>query len=205
MEFLPSCKLRRPLFLMPVLFILGAEAVTEVFVRLGERAKLSCDAPSKSEVQYRAISWYKVADAGFSLSGIVRKDFKENIVRKYLGFNGSVELASASPYFLTILNVSSDDLGTYQCSLWAPLGEQNKQADVRLRKRDDSNQSTRITMIKMLSIVTAVCVLSVLCMYLVYKKQTREIETCTKQIKEKIKYYSQPFGKKCFLYGNIQC
>uniref|UniRef100_UPI00398F8488 CD83 antigen-like n=1 Tax=Pristiophorus japonicus TaxID=55135 RepID=UPI00398F8488 len=136
MEFL-FCKLKRPVFLIlqpAVLFFLGAEAVTEVLTRLGERAKLPCDARSKSAVEYRAISWYKVADDGLSLSGIVRKDFKENIARSYLGFTGSVEVASANPYFLTIHNISSEDLGTYQCSLWAPLGEQNKQADVRLRE-----------------------------------------------------------------------
>ncbi|XP_041040826.1 CD83 antigen-like isoform X3 [Carcharodon carcharias] len=144
MEFLPSCKLERSIFLIlqsAGLLFLDVEAVTEVFIRLGEIAKLPCDAPCVPKVQYRAISWYKVADDGFGLSGIVRRDLKENISWKYLGFNGSVEVASASPYSLTIHNVSTEDLGRYHCSMWAPLGEQNKQGDVRLHKIDEGDDA----------------------------------------------------------------
>ncbi|XP_067914055.1 CD83 antigen-like [Heterodontus francisci] len=121
------------LVLQSLLFV-GVVSTRKVVVKCGEAAMLPCQAEPTLGIQYRAISWYKVDDDGVGLTGIVRKDFQENITRKYLGFNGSVELASARPYFLTIHNVSNEDFGTYQCSLWAPLGERNKQADVGLRE-----------------------------------------------------------------------
>ncbi|XP_067857808.1 CD83 antigen-like isoform X2 [Heptranchias perlo] len=201
MEVGLCCRLKRPglLILQSALFLLGTEAVTEVNVRLGEGVKLPCGAQYKSGVQYRAISWYKVADDG-SFSGIVRKDIKENIDRKYLGYNGSVELASAIPYSLIIHNVSSEDLGTYRCSFWAPLGEQNKQADMRLQEGDDPNQSEGINWITLSLIIVGVSALPVLCMYLVYMKCIRETETCTKQ---KMKNYTQLFGDKRLFYSII--
>ncbi|XP_041040061.1 CD83 antigen-like isoform X2 [Carcharodon carcharias] len=113
---------------------LGAESIPEITVKCGETARLPCRAQYKFGIQYRAISWYKIADDGVGLTGIVRKDFQENIARRYLGFNRSIELAPARPFSLIIHNVSSEDFGTYQCSLWAPIGEQNKQADVGLRE-----------------------------------------------------------------------
>ncbi|XP_072365695.1 CD83 antigen-like [Scyliorhinus torazame] len=119
-----------------VLMVLGAECISEVAVKCGETARLPCKADFQVGLQYRAISWYKIIDNGVGLTGIVRKDFRENITRKYLGFNGPIELDSARPYCLIIHNVSREDFGTYQCSLWAPLGEQNKQADVGLREKD---------------------------------------------------------------------
>ncbi|XP_048464751.1 uncharacterized protein LOC109911911 [Rhincodon typus] len=76
----------------------------------------------------------KIADDGVGLTGILRKDFRENIVRKYLGFNRSVELASDMLFSLLIHNVTSEDFGKYQCSMWAPLGTRNRQADVHLRE-----------------------------------------------------------------------
>ncbi|XP_078395329.1 CD83 antigen-like isoform X2 [Cetorhinus maximus] len=205
MEFLSSCKPERSIFLIlqSVLFFLDVEAVTEVFIRLGEIAKLPCDAPCVPEIQYRAISWYKVVDDGFGLSGIVRRDLKENISRQYLGFNGSVEVASASPYSLTIHNVSIEDLGRYQCSVWAPLGEQNKQGDVRLHKIDESNQSDGITWIMLMFIAVTICMLLILCMYLVHRKHSRAMETCAKQMSKNMKSYSQPYGDKIHVYTCI--
>ncbi|XP_038653004.1 CD83 antigen-like isoform X2 [Scyliorhinus canicula] len=117
------------------LMFLGAECISEVAVKCGETARLPCKADFQIGLQYRAISWYKITDNGVGLIGIVRKDFRENITRKYLGFNGTIELDSARPYYLIIPSVSREDFGTYQCSLSAPLGEQNKQADVGLRER----------------------------------------------------------------------
>ncbi|XP_078097518.1 CD83 antigen-like isoform X2 [Mustelus asterias] len=203
MEFLSGCRLQRSIFLMlqPVLFY-SAEAITDVFIRLGEIAKLPCDASCVSEVEYRAVSWYKVADDGFSLSGIVRRDFKENISREYLGFDGSVEVTSTSPYFLTIHNISGKDLGTYRCSIWAPLGERNKQADVRLLKVVDY-KSEGITSIVLVSIVTTSCVALILFLYLVHRRHSRTMETFAKQKSKKIKNYSQPFGDRLLLYSNI--
>ncbi|GCB79879.1 CD83 antigen-like isoform X1 [Scyliorhinus torazame] len=217
MEFLSGCRPERSifLFLTGVLLHLHADAVTEVFIRLGEIAELPCEASYVPEVQYRAISWYKVADDGFSLSGIVRRDFRENISRKYLGFDGSVEVASAKPYALTIHNVSGEDMGTYRCSMWAPLGKRNKEADMRLmikvgeteetkdfileRKhlRDDS-QSAGITWIILISIIMAMCVLLILCMSLLYRRHFR-----ANQMSEKMKNFSQPFGDRKPFYSNI--
>ncbi|XP_043574996.1 uncharacterized protein LOC122564336 isoform X2 [Chiloscyllium plagiosum] len=196
MGLLPGSNLKRLLLLIfqPVLFYLGAEAVTEVFVRLGDMAKLPCDAAGESQIQYRALSWYKVAADGFSLTGIIRRDFKQNIVWKYLGFNGSVEVNSTSPYFLTIYNVSNEDLGTYQCIIWAPLGEQNIDGNVKLQKISESNQFEGITRNMLIFIVMAMCLPPILCMYLVYKKYSGGIETCVKEMSKTVKSYSWPFG-----------
>ncbi|XP_078097393.1 CD83 antigen-like [Mustelus asterias] len=119
-----------------ILMLMGAESTPEVVVKCGETARLPCRAEYELEIQYRAISWYKIVGNGDGLTGIVRKDFRENIARQYLGFNGSIELDSTRPFSLIIHNVSREDFGTYQCSLWAPLGERNKQADVELHELD---------------------------------------------------------------------
>ncbi|XP_072365706.1 CD83 antigen-like isoform X2 [Scyliorhinus torazame] len=200
MEFLSGCRPERSifLFLTGVLLHLHADAVTEVFIRLGEIAELPCEASYVPEVQYRAISWYKVADDGFSLSGIVRRDFRENISRKYLGFDGSVEVASAKPYALTIHNVSGEDMGTYRCSMWAPLGKRNKEADMRLMIKVDDSQSAGITWIILISIIMAMCVLLILCMSLLYRRHFR-----ANQMSEKMKNFSQPFGDRKPFYSNI--
>ncbi|XP_060706149.1 CD83 antigen-like isoform X2 [Hemiscyllium ocellatum] len=207
MGLLSGSKLKRLLLLIlqQVPFYLGAEAVTEVFVRLGDMAKLPCDAPGESQVQYRALSWYKVGADGFSLSGIIRMDFKQNIVWRYLGFNGSVAVNSTSPYFLTIYNVSDEDLGTYQCIIWAPLGEQNKDGNVKLQKISEANQFERITRNMLIFIVMAMCLPPILCMYLVYKKYSGRIETCVKEMSKTGKCYSWPFGNNVLSYTNIQC
>ncbi|XP_020373469.1 CD83 antigen isoform X1 [Rhincodon typus] len=207
MGFLSGSNLKQPLFLIlqPVLFYVGTEAVTEVLTRFGDIAKLPCDAPRESEVQYRAISWYKVADDGFSLSGIMRRDLKENIVWRYRGFNRSVEVNSASPYFLTIYNVSSEDLGAYQCSVWAPLGEQNVKGNVRLQKISESNQFERITRNMLIFILMAMCLPPILCTYLVYKKYSKGMETRVEEMSKTMKNYSRPFGDNVLSYTNIQC
>ncbi|XP_048406751.1 CD83 antigen isoform X2 [Stegostoma tigrinum] len=201
MGFLSGSNLKQSVFLIlqPVLFYMGAEAVTEVLTRLGDIAKLPCDAPGESEVQYRAISWYKVADDGFSLSGIVRRDLKENIVWRYRGFNRYIDVNSASPYFLTIYNVSSEDFGTYQCSVWAPLGEQNVKGNVRLQKMRESNQFERITRNMLIFIIMAMCLPLILCMYFVYEKYSRAVETCVKEMSKTMK----PFGDNVPSYTNI--
>ncbi|XP_043574993.1 CD83 antigen-like [Chiloscyllium plagiosum] len=116
------------------LVFVATEPVLEVTVKCGETARLPCKAEYEVGVQYRALSWYKITDDGVGLTGIVQKDFRENIARKYLGFNRSVELASELPFSLVIHNISSEDFGTYQCSLWAPLGKRNREANIDLRE-----------------------------------------------------------------------
>nr|AAO62993.1 CD83 [Ginglymostoma cirratum] len=116
------------------LVFVATKSISEVTVKCGEAARLPCKAEYEVGVQYRALSWYKIADDGVGLTGILRKDFRENIVRKYLGFNRSVELASDMLFSLIIHNVTSEDFGKYQCSMWAPLGKQNRQADVDLQE-----------------------------------------------------------------------
>ncbi|XP_060706154.1 CD83 antigen-like [Hemiscyllium ocellatum] len=116
------------------LVFVATEGVLEVTVKCGETARLPCEAEYEVGVQYRALSWYKITDDGVGLTGIIQKDFRENVARKYLGFNRSVELASELPFSLIIRNISSKDFGTYQCSLWAPLGKRNREADITLRE-----------------------------------------------------------------------
>ncbi|XP_051871581.1 CD83 antigen isoform X2 [Pristis pectinata] len=181
------------LTLHSVLLYLGAEGTREIAVQLGEEARLPCEAQEKNEVQYHGISWYKVADDGIRLSGIILKNFNEKTPRKYRGCTTSVELSSFRPYTLIIYNISSEDMGTYHCSLWAPIGEENKKGFVIVKEMGGASSESMDWMM-ILSIASGLCLLSLLCLYLMIKKRITGKEDYTKLISKDLRDSSQIQG-----------
>lgn len=177
------------LMLQPaLLFTLSTEDTKEIYVVLGERAVLPCEAHEKQEVGYSAISWYKVGDDGIRLSGIVLRNFREKRVRNYLGCTMIVTASSVRPYTLTINNISSEDLGTYRCSLWAPIGEENKSGLVRATVKGDARtESTVSTMWLLVSMTSGLCALCLICLLIKvcsgrkenYGKLGQDLSDCT--------------------------
>uniref|UniRef100_UPI003AAFDE68 CD83 antigen n=1 Tax=Centroberyx gerrardi TaxID=166262 RepID=UPI003AAFDE68 len=93
---------------------------------------LRCTALYKAGVQYRAVRWYKSeAPRSSSLSGLLTRRFPNGTTQWYVGVQREVELLDDSrDIFLP--NVTCQDSGTYICHLAAPVGEQNREGEVRL-------------------------------------------------------------------------
>uniref|UniRef100_A0A8C9TXP2 Ig-like domain-containing protein n=1 Tax=Scleropages formosus TaxID=113540 RepID=A0A8C9TXP2_SCLFO len=106
------------------------KAATEVLSKSGKEAVLICPAMAKPQVQYRAISWYKVSANG--LSGILRWDRKRSEVLMYHGFTRPVQCPISNCLSLSLRNLTCEDGGEYRCTLWAPLGHQSREGTVHL-------------------------------------------------------------------------
>ncbi|XP_015210094.2 uncharacterized protein [Lepisosteus oculatus] len=103
----------------------------EITANCGGDVLISCPAKSEQDVQYRAISWYKVSDQGH-LSGIVRWNLQSNLVSVYSGLKQSVGFPTGDGFTIELRNLTQQHLGVYRCTLWAPLGRQNREGDTRL-------------------------------------------------------------------------
>ncbi|KAM4601445.1 CD83 antigen [Polymixia lowei] len=93
---------------------------------------LRCTAPFKTGVQYRAVRWYKVGEhPSPSLNGLLARNLPNGTTLWYVGLQRDVQLVGDSRDIL-LPNVTSKDSGLYQCTLSAPVGEQNQDGQVRL-------------------------------------------------------------------------
>ncbi|XP_059801533.1 CD83 antigen [Hypanus sabinus] len=167
------------LMLQPGLYCLGSKVISEIPVNLGDEVSLSCISQVKEGVPYWAISWYKVADDGIKLSGIIFNNLKEKTPRKYRGCSLVVKSTPSEPYSLIISNISSEDLGMYQCFLWAPIGEENKKGFMNLK---EMGHTSLLSLNWTIPLIAVFCLLSLLCLCFMIMKITRGRENYRKLI-----------------------
>ncbi|NWQ89340.1 CD83 protein, partial [Burhinus bistriatus] len=110
--------------------IRGASVVVpEIAVRCAEEALLPCKVPQDSSISYQTASWYKMAGNG---EGIAWKILDvESHYPKELG--RSLELSNDTLFSLKIKNVTSQNSGTYKCTLGEQSGERNLSGTVTLK------------------------------------------------------------------------
>ncbi|NXV47481.1 CD83 protein, partial [Uria aalge] len=108
----------------------GASVVVpDVAVRCAEEALLPCKVLRDSSVTYQTASWYKMAGDG---KGITWKVLDvESHYPKELG--GSLELSNDTFFSLRIKNATSQNSGTYKCTLGEQSGERNLSVTVTLK------------------------------------------------------------------------
>ncbi|NWH49013.1 CD83 protein, partial [Fregata magnificens] len=109
--------------------ISGASVVVpDVAVRCAEEALLPCKVLRDSSVTYQTASWYKMSGDG---EGIAWKVLDvESHYPKELG--GSLELSNDTFFSLRIKNATSQNSGTYKCTLGEQSGERNLSGTVTL-------------------------------------------------------------------------
>ncbi|AXN91026.1 putative immunoglobulin-like domain containing protein [Namao virus] len=91
---------------------------------------LDCDAKRVLQHNYRRVTWYKVTGDD-ELTGIVSIRQKNRTVAYYAGARGRYEVTESNS--LVIVNPSKSDCGTYQCQLWADLGQQNQKGNIEFK------------------------------------------------------------------------
>ncbi|XP_029307739.1 CD83 antigen isoform X2 [Cottoperca gobio] len=102
----------------------------------GTNSALECTTKSKPGVQYIAVRWYKVGEAPSPrLSGLLTKDLPSGPTQWYIGVEREVELLGESCNIF-LRNVTCGDSGMYMCHLAAPVGQQNREGQVRLTVTD---------------------------------------------------------------------
>ncbi|NXV14353.1 CD83 protein, partial [Cepphus grylle] len=108
----------------------GASVVVpDVAVRCAEEALLPCKVLRDSSDTYQTASWYKMAGNG---KGIAWKVLDvESHYPKELG--GSLELSNDTFFSLRIKNATSQNSGTYKCTLGEQSGERNLSVTVTLK------------------------------------------------------------------------
>ncbi|KAM9722612.1 CD83 antigen [Menidia menidia] len=109
----------------------------------GRNCTLKCTAEPKAGVRYRTVVWYKLGGGQPDRqSGLLRKDLPHGETRRYAGLDREMELLDDS-HGLSLTNVTCADGGLYLCRLWAPVGEQNRQGQVRLTLTDCPVEPTK--------------------------------------------------------------
>ncbi|NWQ66417.1 CD83 protein, partial [Neopipo cinnamomea] len=104
-------------------------AVPDVAVRCAEEALLPCKVLQDTSIAYQTASWYKMAGYGKGIAWEVLD--VESHYPKELG--GSLELSNDTFFSLRIKNVTSQNSGTYKCTLGEQSGEHNLSSTVTLR------------------------------------------------------------------------
>ncbi|NXX55749.1 CD83 protein, partial [Scopus umbretta] len=104
-------------------------AVPDVAVRCAEEVLLPCKVLRDSSITHQTASWYKMAGEG---EGIAWKVLDvETHYPKELG--GSLELSNDTLFSLRIKNTTSQNSGTYKCTLGEQSGETNLSSTVTLK------------------------------------------------------------------------
>ncbi|XP_039974466.1 CD83 antigen [Xiphias gladius] len=127
----------------------------------GADCTLTCGAEDKAGVEYRALRWYKVREPPMSrLSGLLTRDLPNGTTRWYTGLDREVELLGESRSIF-LPNVTCSDSGVYICHLAAPVGEQNREGQVRLTLTDCDDQLTEELITDASLVICATAVLMV--------------------------------------------
>ncbi|XP_036930260.1 CD83 antigen [Acanthopagrus latus] len=130
----------------------------------GSDCVLQCTAVSEPGVQYMAVRWYKVGQPPAPrLSGLLTRDLPNGTTLSYEGVERQVELLGESHNIL-LSNLTCADSGVYNCHLSAPIGQQNRDGEIRLILTDcpDSNRETLVTDACLVIVATAVLMLALL-------------------------------------------
>ncbi|XP_071409063.1 CD83 antigen [Pithys albifrons albifrons] len=106
--------------------------VPDVAVRCAEEALLPCGVLQDSSITYQKASWYKMAGDDKGIAWEVLD--VESHYPKELG--GSLELSNDTFLSLRIKNVTSQNSGTYKCTLGDQSGEHNLSSTVTLKVTD---------------------------------------------------------------------
>ncbi|NXH12145.1 CD83 protein, partial [Bucco capensis] len=104
-------------------------AVPDVAVRCAEEVLLPCKVLQDFSITYQTASWYKMDGDG---EGITWKalDVESHNPKE---FGGSMELYNDTFFSLRIKNVTSQNSGTYKCTLREQSGEHNLSSTVTLK------------------------------------------------------------------------
>ncbi|NXK09425.1 CD83 protein, partial [Herpetotheres cachinnans] len=110
--------------------IRGASVVVpDIAVRCAEEVLLPCKVLQDSSITYQTASWYKMAGDGEEITWKVLD--VEPHYPKELG--GSLELSNDTYFSLRIKNTTSQNSGTYKCTLAEQSGERNLSGTVTLK------------------------------------------------------------------------
>ncbi|NXY20654.1 CD83 protein, partial [Atrichornis clamosus] len=104
-------------------------AVPGIAVRCAEEAVLPCKVLQDSSISYQTASWYKMAGDGEEIAWEVLD--VESHYPKELG--GSLEFSNDTFFSLRIKNTTSQNSGTYKCTLGEQSGERNLSSTVTLK------------------------------------------------------------------------
>ncbi|XP_063180024.1 CD83 antigen isoform X2 [Chroicocephalus ridibundus] len=108
----------------------GASVVVPgVAVRCAEEALLPCKVLRDSSVTYQTASWYKMAGDGEGIAWKVL-DVESHYPKELVG---SLELSNDTFFSLRIKNATSQNSGTYKCTLGEQSGERNLSVTVTLK------------------------------------------------------------------------
>ncbi|NXG87956.1 CD83 protein, partial [Stercorarius parasiticus] len=108
----------------------GASVVVpDVAVRCAEEAMLPCKVLRDSSVTYQTASWYKMTGDGEGIAWEVL-DVESHYPKER---GGSLELSNDTFFSLRIKNVTSQNSGTYKCTLGEQSGERNLSVTVTLK------------------------------------------------------------------------
>ncbi|XP_009484367.1 CD83 antigen [Pelecanus crispus] len=102
--------------------------VPDVAVRCAEEVLLPCKVLRDSSITYQTASWYKMARDGEEIAWKVLD--VESHYPKEIG--GSLELSNDT-FSLRIINATSQNSGTYKCTLGEQSGERNLSSTVTLK------------------------------------------------------------------------
>ncbi|NXY60036.1 CD83 protein, partial [Callaeas wilsoni] len=103
--------------------------IPDVAVRCAEEAVLPCKVFQDSSISYQTASWYKMAGDS---EGIVWEvlDVESHYPQEV---GGSLELSNDTSFSLRIKNATSQNSGTYKCTLRGQSGELNVSSAVKLK------------------------------------------------------------------------
>ncbi|NXB79220.1 CD83 protein, partial [Donacobius atricapilla] len=102
--------------------------IPDVAVRCAEEAVLPCKALQDPSISYQTASWYKMAEDSKGTAWEVL-----DVESHYPEAEGSLELSNGTSFSLRIKNATSQNSGTYRCTLRGQNGEHNLSSTVTVK------------------------------------------------------------------------
>ncbi|NWW38168.1 CD83 protein, partial [Panurus biarmicus] len=103
--------------------------IPDIAARCAEEVVLPCRALPDSSISYQTASWYKMAGDSEGIAWEVL-DVESHYPQEA---GGSLELSNGTSFSLRIKNVTSQNSGTYKCTLEGQNGERNLSSTVTLK------------------------------------------------------------------------